>query len=467
VVLLGVLVVVLIGATVAAFVVKRDQGPHYPKAWDSRILPIVHFDEQQRGLTFKHPVQVIFMAPKAFDKLVTTSSSDLSVKDKTHLADETASLRSLGLINGDVDLLKQENDLNSGGILAYYDSHDKKVRVKGSQLTPDVRVTLAHELTHALQDQYFDLNREDKLPDDAQQAFRSVIEGDAVVVQDAYAASMSKSDQAAYQKAESDGSSVYDKIPDILVADQLEPYVVGPAFVNALKTKGGNEAIDEALQHPPASTAALMDIFRYLGQSSAGTSSPTTTMAVPALGPGDKKVESGDFGALDWYLMLARRLDVHKAIQAIDGWAGDTSLTYRETSGRVCVLADYKGQTTDAARTMADTLQQWKAAGPDTNATISTDGDVVKFRSCDPGKGVRLTGTDHSTEAVEYAAARIEIAEEFFKEHLPDSVAQCSIKGMFAQLSLDDVARLDSGALDQALEQKARSALATAVAGCH
>src|SRR5262249_14397551 len=151
-----------------------------------------------------------------------------------------------------------------GGILAYYDSHDKKVRVKGSQLTPDVRVTLAHELTHALQDQYFDLNREDKLPDDAEQAFRSVIEGDAVVVQDAYAASMSKSAPRSYQKAESDGSSVYDKIPDILVADQLEPYVVGPAFVNALKTKGGNEAIDQALRQPPASTAALMDIFRYL-----------------------------------------------------------------------------------------------------------------------------------------------------------------------------------------------------------
>ena len=152
---------------------------------------------------FKHPVEVLFMTPKAFDKLVTTSSSSLSAKDKAQIADETASLRALGLIDGNVDLFKQENDLNSGGILAYYDPHDKKVRVKGSELTPDVRVTLAHELTHALQDQYFDLGREDSLPDDAQQAFRSVVEGDAVVVQNAYADTMSKADQDEYNQAES------------------------------------------------------------------------------------------------------------------------------------------------------------------------------------------------------------------------------------------------------------------------
>jgi hypothetical protein len=467
VVLLGLLVLVIVGATAAVFVVGRDRGPHYPKAWDSRILPIVHFDEQERGLHFKHPVEVMFMTPKAFDKLVTTSSTSLSAKDKAEIANETASLRALGLIDGSVDLFKQENDLNSGGILAYYDPHDKKVRVKGSELTADVRVTLAHELTHALQDQYFDLGREDSLPDDAQQAFRSIVEGDAVVVQNAYAASMSKSDQDTYNKAESDGSSAYTKIPDILVAQQLEPYVIGPAFVNALKAHGGDEALDEALRHPPASTAALMDIFRYLEQPSSTSGSTTTTMAVPKLDSGDKKVESGDFGALYWYLMLARRLDVQQAIKAVDGWAGDSSLTYRQPGGRVCVDADYRGRSDDDAQAMADTLQKWKDVGPDTGATIATDGDVVHFTSCDPGKGVTLSGTDRSSDVVEYAAARIEIAEELMKANVPNSVAACSIDGMFARLSLDDVLAIDRGSADQTLEKKAQDALGSAVRACH
>jgi hypothetical protein len=466
-VLLGLLVVVLIGATVAVFVANRDTGPTYPKAWDSRILPIVQFDEHERGLQFKHPVEVIFMTPKAFDKLVTTSSSSLSAKDKAGIADETASLRALGLIDGSVDLFKQENDLNSGGILAYYDPHDKKVRVKGSELTPDVRVTLAHELTHALQDQYFDLGRENSLPDDAEQAFRSVVEGDAVVVQNAYAASMSKADQDAYNKAESDGSSVYSKIPDILVAQQLEPYVVGPAFVNALKAHGGDEALDEALRHPPASTAALMNIFRYLDQPSSTTGSTVTTMAVPKLGSGDKKVDSGDFGALYWYLMLARRLDVHTAIKAVDGWAGDSSLTYREPGGRVCVVADYRGRSVDDAQTMAQSLQDWKDVGPDTGATIATDGDVVHFTSCDPGKDVTLSGTDRSSDAVEYTAARVEVAEGLFRQNLPTSVAACSIDAMFSRLSLGEVISIDHGSADAALQQKAQKALTAGVSSCH
>jgi len=467
VVLLGLLVVVLVGATAAVFLVERDDGPHYPKAWDSRILPIVQFDEHERGLQFKHPVEVMFMAPKAFDKLVTTSSSSLSAKDKAQLQDEAASLRALGLIDGSVDLFKQENDLNSGGILAYYDPHDKKVRVKGSDLTPDVRVTLAHELTHALQDQYFDLGREDKLPDDAEQAFRSVVEGDAVVVQDAYADTMSKADQEAYDKAESDGSSVYTKIPDILVAQQLEPYVVGPAFVTALKEHGGDEAIDEAIRHPPASTAALMDIFRYLEQPAVPTGSTTTTMAVPKLASGDKKVDSGDFGALYWYLMLARRLDVHQAMKAVDGWAADSSLTYREPGGRVCVDAAYRGQSGGDADTMAQLLQQWKDAGPDTGVTIRTDGDVVNFTSCDPGKSVKLRGTDRSSDAVAYAATRVAIVGELFKQNVPVSVAQCAVDGMFRKVSFSDVVGIDNGTADAAVTQKAREALITSLANCH
>ncbi len=463
---LGVLVLVLVGATAASFLVGRDKGPSYPKQWDSRILPIVHFDEQERGLTFKHPVEVLFMPPAAFDKLVTTSSSSLSAKDRAQIAEQTASLRALGLIDGKVDLFKQENDLSSGGILAYYDNHDKKVRVKGSVLTPDVRVTLAHELTHALQDQYFDLTREDTLHDDAQQAFRSVIEGDAVVVQNAYAAQMSQADQDAYDKAESSGSQkAYSNIPDFLVAQQLEPYVIGPSFVQALKTRGGNAAIDQAIKTPPASTAALMDIFGYLGQSTASTT--PTTMAVPKLASGQKRLDSGDFGALTWYLMLARRIDVHKAIKAVDGWAADSSLTYKEPSGRVCVLAKYRGRTTSDADTMLTALDDWKSVGPSTDASVKESGDTVSLTSCDPGRDVTLVGTDRSNDALQFAAARIEIVEEFFKQHLPDSVAQCSVNGMLDHLTLDEVISIDDGSASDALQQKAESALESSVQSCH
>ena len=353
IVALAVLAVLLIGATVVTFAATRNTGTSYPKAWDSRILPIVRFDEQERGLTFKHPVQVLYLSPKAFDKTVTTSSATLSAKDKAQINSQEAGLRAIGLIDGKVDLFKQENDLSSGGILAYYDPKDQKVRVKGTVLTPDVRVTLAHELTHALQDQYFGLKREDSLADDPQTAFRSVVEGDAVVVQNAYADTMSQKDQAAYHKAEDDGADqAYSGIPDALVAQQAEPYIIGPAFVELLKDRGGNEAIDQAIKNPPASTAALMNAYKYLAQPSTPTT--PTTLAPFKLAAGQKRADDGDntFGALTWYLMLARRLDVHDAIKAVDDWSADTALGYQDKSGRVCVELEYKASSAGGATTM-------------------------------------------------------------------------------------------------------------------
>ena len=47
----------------------------------------------------------------------------------------------------------------SEGTLAYYDPSGEQVFVRGTELTPAVRVTLAHELAHVLQDQHFDLER--------------------------------------------------------------------------------------------------------------------------------------------------------------------------------------------------------------------------------------------------------------------------------------------------------------------
>ncbi len=65
------MVLLLVVVAGVAGVLLHHSGPSYPKQWDSRILPIVRFDEKERGLTFKHPVQVLFMTPAAFDKTVT------------------------------------------------------------------------------------------------------------------------------------------------------------------------------------------------------------------------------------------------------------------------------------------------------------------------------------------------------------------------------------------------------------
>ena len=172
---IGAVAVVLITATGVLYVRSRPAGPTYPKQWDSRVTDIVAFDEKERGLTYKHPVEIEFLSEEDFKADVTSSADELSAEDRQKIDDETAAFRALGLIDGGVDLFEEQNDLSGGGTLAYYSSETKKVRVRGTEMTPALRVTLAHELTHALQDQYFDLDAsEKKLETDGEKtAFRA------------------------------------------------------------------------------------------------------------------------------------------------------------------------------------------------------------------------------------------------------------------------------------------------------
>src|SRR2546430_4207437 len=65
--------------------------------------------------------------------------------------------RALGFIGGKVDLLRAYETHQTSGTLAYYDPDRQEIIVRGTALDVAHRVTVAHELTHVLQDQHFDL----------------------------------------------------------------------------------------------------------------------------------------------------------------------------------------------------------------------------------------------------------------------------------------------------------------------
>ena len=457
---IGAVAIVLITATGVLYVRSRPSGPTYPKQWDSRVTDIVAFDEKERGLTFKHPVEIDFLSEDDFKADVTSSADDLSAEDRQKIDDQTAAFRSLGLIDGGVDLFKEQNDLSGGGTLAYYSPETKKVRVRGTDITPDLRVTLAHELTHALQDQYFDLDAsEKKLQTDGEKtAFRALVEGDAVGIQDAYVKTLSDADRTAYEsedKAQGD-SSGYDKAPPILVANFTAPYTVGPPFVAALRARGGNHGVDAALSKPPASEAAVLDLFTYLDANT------VVPVAVPELDPSERHIDDGDFGATTWFLMLARRLDVHDAIKAVDGWGGDSYVTYDEADNSVCVRARYQGRTTADTDAMQTLLQSWADKGTGRPERITREGDAVQLNACDPGSDAKVPGTDRSPEAMELLAIRLDVDSEGFQQQAPDDLVECVGNGVVSRLTLDDVVNQDPTAQDTFTK-----AFDASVAACH
>ena len=168
------------------------------------MQPYADVVERERGLEFKHPVYVDFLSDKAFNEQVVADKEDLTDEDRVEIEQATGQFRALGLVQGDVDVFDSVNELSSSAVIGFYSFDDERIRVRGTELTPEVQSTLVHELTHALQDQYFDVGtRFDLVKDDdtAAAAYRTLVEGDARRVETAWRESLDKKSRKALEAA--------------------------------------------------------------------------------------------------------------------------------------------------------------------------------------------------------------------------------------------------------------------------
>jgi hypothetical protein len=424
-------------------------APSYPSHWDPRIAPYAKIAAHERGLSFLHPVPVRFLSPAKFAKTLTTDDQDLSKDDRVQLRHATGQLRALGLITGDVNLLDADNDFQSGAVDAYYSFKDQRITVRGHRVTPAVKETLVHELTHVLQDQHFHVgDRVRKLEkaskngpeSSAGSVLDAIIEGDATRVQHLYAASLGPRQRralAASERAEVAGAKRRtSKVPQVVMAMMTAPYTLGEGLVQTVAQSGGNAAVNRLFRHPPTHESALLDPFRALAGSTAATRVP-----VPKLEGGEKRFESGELGVLTWYVTLAQRLPLPQALAAADGWGGDAYVGYQH-DGTTCLRAAYTGRTPADTARMYSALQGWQAAGASATASVSREGDVVRFQSCDPGDAADV-GNDDAQDAITLAAVRAGLGIGLLRSGLPRTAARCmagKMAGTYTVAQLTDPA---------------------------
>ena len=124
---------------------------------------------------------------------------------------------------------------------------------------------LAHELTHALQDQNFDLEladgRESPTTSDAMLAFKALVEGDATLAGFAYVRGGMDDTLADFITAHLTdlpqiSAAKETNVPDALSIPFIFQYAEGAAFVREAYRRGGWDAVDAAFREPPESTAA-------------------------------------------------------------------------------------------------------------------------------------------------------------------------------------------------------------------
>lgn len=247
------------------------------------------------------------------------------------LKDTEDLLITLGLLPKGASLRAITLDFQSGQVAGYYSPEKDELFVvnRTGSIGPVDEATYAHEFTHQLQDQHFDL---DKLglsaTDQTDQSLGrlALVEGDATSTQgtwmtanldskelgELFAAALDPESLAALQRA-----------PRYLRDTAIFPYQDGLAFVTRLLANGGYEAIDAAFVDPPDSTEQILHPDKYLQRER------PITVTLPAvlfdgLGPGWTEAGQDTLGELLLRIWLNEGgigTDVSRIATA--GWGGD------------------------------------------------------------------------------------------------------------------------------------------------
>jgi hypothetical protein len=416
-----------------------------PKQWDPRLQPIADKVAELRKLRFEHPVAAEFLSDADFEKKVAVDKGKLTKQDKEEIERSQGQLRAVGLIGPDVDIVDAMSSLQTSGVLAYYSPKTKSITVKGTS-TDDVatRVTVAHELTHALQDQHYDLRKLSKeaAKDHGSTPLRTLVEGDAVRIQNEYAKSLSEADQQAYEQERANNSSEARSeidakgVPESLSVLFEAPYDLGPTMLDALIAKEQVAGVDALFEHPPTADASFLTPSTLLEHR---VFQPVKT---PALVAGEKRSGKPDvFGAFALYQVLASRLDPGVALTAADAWNGDAMVTF--TRGETtCLRATFLGQGTDGTTAITDALTQWVAQMPAGAAKVAGKSDRVTLTACDPGAGA-TAAPNRAVGGLVFVASRDELFAELLKQGIDVKVAVCASDGVVRDPAFKPV--LDAG----------------------
>jgi hypothetical protein len=248
-------------------------------------------------------------------------------------------MQKLGLIPKDFPLDTYIVDLLSEQIAGLYDSKSKEFYIADWIPAEDQREVMAHELTHALQDQYFHLDswRDAAKPnEDAELARDAVLEGSATAAMLDYGlhqqgmslASLGDLDLSG-MLGDLDDSPLMAKAPPFLRDDLTFPYVAGADFAqHVLLLRGGWSGIHTLFENPPVSTQQILHPDLYLNHvRPEAVDLPDLTAK---LGPGWKKLDAnvlGEFGVLE---VLKQFLGEQRAKPLAAVWDGDRFAIYEQ-----------------------------------------------------------------------------------------------------------------------------------------
>ena len=337
---------------------------------DSQLASIASFVERERGLTFQKPVTVEVLADGPFqDRLFAAED-----KDREDLTKQAQALQALGFVDSVSQVEQGQRALLDAGVLGFYDPESDELVVRGGPMTPMTRQTIAHELTHALDDQWFDLDNAayDENDDELGFGITALAEGNARRVDEAYAAKLDDNDKDTLQDEESQVSPTPASVPPILVSLITAPYDYGEPMVRALLRNGGQTRLDDAFRAPPPTSEQVLDSDKlFAGEPAVSVDAPPADAAV---------IDQGMFGQLMLQLLLGEALGQGRVQRASTGWGGDHYVVWQQGDA-YCLHVDMAGDTPDDLKEMHNGLQDTAKKLPNAQV-VEPQPDRVRFTSC-------------------------------------------------------------------------------------
>ncbi|MHB8135547.1 MAG: hypothetical protein ACYDH1_15150 [Anaerolineaceae bacterium] len=321
---------------------------------DTEMLSVMRSIEKQvndiRGLKLSSDVTRHTLSTESLRKRVLEDFFvDYTVEDSQK---DAMILNLFGFLEKDYDLYNLYIDLYSEQIAGFYDELTREmVVVQGEEFSGSEKMTYAHEFTHALQDDAYDLENGLNLNDnqcliDSEYclAVQALVEGDATLTESLwlmeYSSTQDKKD--IFSLYNDYQSPIYDSAPKFLQEDFLFPYRQGLEFAQSLHDQGGFDAINQAYILPPVSTEQILHPEHYPEDEPVSLNIPDLS---ETLGNGWQEIDRNSLGEWYTYLMLTAPYDPHFAIDetvaksAVAGWGGDQYVIYQNETDNQIVLA--------------------------------------------------------------------------------------------------------------------------------
>lgn len=316
-------------ALLAALVfVACDRKP-LPKAGDlqGEVTALVPKVEEAAGLTFKQPPKVESQSSEQVQQFLMTQFARADVR--RDLDFKIGVWKRLGVVPDSVDVVALLTRLLTEQVVGFYDPKRKTLFVVEGRPGVERETVIRHELTHALQDQYVNLDSIQNLQgdDDRVEAAQAVFEGHATVIMIGNAAKTIAWDKARESIRDARASNpIFSAAPAFLAEGLLFPYLGGAEFVRTAMGDGVTSA--QLLTELPTSTSQVLHKERW------GAKGNAAELVRFTAAPGATIRYENSFGEFETRLALSELLgDVSRGAGAARGHDGDRYAVVGLTGG--------------------------------------------------------------------------------------------------------------------------------------